>query len=252
MTMAKRAIVRPPSSSYCNCISSHPEHKRLSLELALEQHRAYVTVLSELGLEVIELTPLDTYPDACFVEDTVVIHKSKALMSRPEPLSRRGEVESVESILKDYLRINRVEEPATLEGGDVIHTNRGLISGVTQRTNLQGIQEMRDKLDIEVRVVDDDSIIHLKSYVTYLEGDKMLGIARYSNHQSFDGFDFLIVPDIEVYASNSLTIDGTVIIPTGYPQTAELLKQSDFDVILLSTTEFEKCDGALTCLSIIF
>ena len=73
--MAKRAIVRPPGRSYCNCISSHPEHSRLDLDLALVQHQEYVRTLSELGLEVIELSPRDDLPDACFVEDTVVVHQ---------------------------------------------------------------------------------------------------------------------------------------------------------------------------------
>ena len=250
--MAKRAIVRPPGRSYCNCISSHPEHGLLDLDHALKQHRDYVRTLSELGLEVMELTPRDDLPDACFVEDTVVIHRNKALMTRPNPVSRRDEIESVEEVLRDYFEIHRVEEPATLEGGDVIHLKNRLVSGVTQRTSIGGVQQMRDELAVEVDIVEDANIVHLKSYVTHLENNKMVGIGRYSKHPSFEEIDFLIIPDNEVYASNTLTINGTVLMPHGYSETAELLKQSDFDVIQLHTSEFARCEGALTCLSIIF
>ncbi len=250
--MAKRAIVRPPGRSYCNCISSHPEHRLLDLDLALEQHRDYANTLSELGLDVIELDPLYELPDACFVEDTVVVHRDRALMTRPNPISRRGEVESIEEVLKDYFEIYRVEEPATLEGGDVIHLKNRLVSGVTQRTSLGGVQKMRDELAVEVDIVEDASIVHLKSYVTHLENNKMVGIARYSKHPSFKEFDFLIIPDDDVYASNTLTINGTVLMPHGYSETVKLLKQSNFDVIQLHTSEFARCEGALTCLSIIF
>ena len=250
--MAKRAIVRPPGRSYCDCISSHPEHGLLDLNLAREQHRSYMNTLSELGLDVIELTPCDDLPDACFVEDTVVVHRNKALMARPNPISRRGEIESVEEVLKDYFDIYRVDEPATLEGGDVIHLKNRLVSGVTQRTSIEGVQKMRDELAVEVDIVEDASIVHLKSYVTHLENNKMVGIGRYSKHPSFEEIDFLIIPDNEVYASNTLTINGTVLIPHGYSETADILKRSDFDVIQMHTSEFARCEGALTCLSIIF
>ncbi|MHA1909588.1 MAG: amidinotransferase, partial [Candidatus Thorarchaeota archaeon] len=85
-----------------------------------------------------------------------------------------------------------------------------------------------------------------------LEDNKLIGISRYSRHPAFLEFEYLIIPDSETYASNTLSINGTVLIPKGYPKTAEILKQSDFDVIQLATSEFARCEGALTCLSIIF
>ena len=167
-------------------------------------------------------------------------------------ISRRSEIESVEDVLKDYLEIYRVDQPATLEGGDVIHLKNRLVSGVTQRTSIGGVQQMRDELAVEVDIVEDANIVHLKSYVTHLENNTLVGIARYSKHPSFKESDFLIIPDNEVYASNTLTINGTVLLPHGYSETVELLKQSDFDVIEMHASEFARCEGALTCLSIIF
>lgn len=250
--MAKHAIVRPPGASFRKCISAHPEHDRLNMELALKQHAEYVHMLQEVGLDVIQLNPEDALPDACFVEDTVVIHRNKALMTRPAPESRRGEIEGVEDALWDYFELSRTTEPATLEGGDVLHFNDYLISGVTQRSNDAGIQQMRDALDVRVETVEDDSIIHLKSYVTPINDDVVIGTNRYARHPAFDQLQFITIPEEECYASNTLTINGHVIIPHGFQETAKLLKQQGFDVIQLHTSEFAKCEGALTCLSIIF
>ncbi|MHA2425896.1 MAG: dimethylarginine dimethylaminohydrolase family protein, partial [Candidatus Thorarchaeota archaeon] len=224
----------------------------LNLEKAIEQHRAYVDTLIELGLDIIEMSPLNDLPDACFVEDTVVVHGNRALMTRPNPISRRGEIESVENVLKDYFEIHRVEDPATLEGGDVIHTANHLISGMTQRSNNEGIQAMRDSLDTKVDVVEDPSIVHLKSYVTFLGRNTMIGIARYSKHSAFKQFDFITIPEREAYASNTLTVNGTVLIPQNFTATSRILTENGFDVIELATSQFERCEGALTCLSIIF
>lgn len=250
--MAKHAIVRPPGSSYCNCISSHPEHGKLNLDVALEQHAKYTLTLKELGLDVIHLPPEDALPDACFVEDTVVIHGKRALMTRPTPESRRDEIDGVEDALWSYFQLSKMTEPATLEGGDVIHIGNRLVSGQTQRTNAQGIRYMRDALDVQVDVVSDNSIVHLKSYVTYLDKKSLIGISRYAEHPAFEDLEFIVIPDRELYASNTLTIDGTVIIPDKYPETARLVETSGYDVIRLPTSEFAKCEGALTCLSIIF
>ncbi|MDF1540547.1 MAG: arginine deiminase family protein [Candidatus Thorarchaeota archaeon] len=250
--MAKQAIVRPPGNSYRNCISAHRDHNKLDIRKALEQHAKYVDTLKDLGLDVIELSPEDELPDACFVEDTVVIHGNRALMTRPTHESRRGEIEGVEDALWDYFQLSKVVEPATLEGGDVIHIEDKLVSGETQRTNSEGIQYMRDALQVQVDVVSDANIVHLKSYVTYLDKKTLVGISRYVNHPAFDGLEFIVIPDDELYASNTLTIHGTVIIPDGYPETAKLIEASGYDVIKLPTSEFARCEGALTCLSIIF
>jgi len=250
--MQKYAITRPPGKSYASCISQHPELATLDLNRAIEQHREYVRTLKELGLDCIELHPEDNLPDACFVEDTVVIHKRVALITRPRFESRRKETDSIQEILSQYLKILETKAPATLEGGDVIHLEGELISGLTERTNEQGILAMQENLDVKVHSVSDPRIVHLKSYVTYLDDGNFVGIGRYANHPVFHKREYLIIPDQESYAANTLTINGVVLIPKGFPQTEKLLSELGYDTVSLDTTEIAKCEGALTCLSIIF
>lgn len=37
-------------------------------------------------------------------------------------------------------------------------------------------------------------------------------------------------------------------MPTGFPHTNTVIKESGFDIIELDVGEFQKCEGALTCL----
>jgi N-dimethylarginine dimethylaminohydrolase len=37
-----------------------------------------------------------------------------------------------------------------------------------------------------------------------------------------------------------------------HPESARILQNAGFEVIKLDMTEFEKCEGAITCLSILF
>jgi len=248
----KRALVREPGNNYPSCISSHPFRHSIDLSRAREQHAEYCKNLSELGLEIITLPPNDELPDACFVEDTVVVHGNKALITRMAKESRRGEEDAVEEILKDYLRVRRAEAPATLEGGDVIHLPDRLICGVTQRTNNLGVSQMQNWLDFTVDKIRDPSIVHLKSYVTALDPSTMIATKTYANHHALHGLTVLVIPEEEWYAANTLTIGDTVLMPKAHPQAQKLVREAGFEVLVLDMNEFEKCEGALTCLSILF
>jgi len=250
--MKKRAIVRPPSKSYKKCISSHPRHHELDFNLALTQHKKYCEVLTELGLDVIVLPPEDDYPDSCFVEDTVVIHGKKAAVTRFAKESRRGEEASIEEALKGYKQTLRIETPGIIEGGDVIHLDHSLISGLTQRTNIDGINQTASWLGVQIDRIEDPSIIHLKSYVTYVGASTFVTTNRFLDHPLLADYSKIIIPGQEAYAANTLTIDDVILASARHTESLRLMKDAGFEVVPLDVSEFEKCEGALTCLSIIF
>jgi len=194
----------------------------------------------------------DAYPDSCFVEDTAVVHNNKAIIARMAAKSRQGEEDTVESLLGQYIPVRRISEPGTLEGGDVIHLPDRLISGVSQRTNVEGVFQMSDWLEVQVDAVRDPYIVHLKSHVTYLSGKTIVCRKSYADHPALEGYELLIVDDNEAYAANTLTIGNVVIMPAGFERTAETVSEAGYEVICLDVSEFEKCEGALTCLSILF
>jgi dimethylargininase len=39
---------------------------------------------------------------------------------------------------------------------------------------------------------------------------------------------------------------------SAYPEATRIVKNAGFEVVTLDMTEFEKCEGAITCLSILF
>jgi dimethylargininase len=218
---------------------------------AKRQHAEYCRVLADLGLELIRVPRDDENADSCFVEDNAVIHHGKALICRMAKDSRRGEIGAVESILKGRISVKRATAPATVEGGDVVHFSDRLLSGVTQRTNEHGISQMEEWLDVRVDTVRDPSIVHLKSYVTYLGKDFVISTKRYSLHPALKGFSVLVVPEDEGYAADTLAIGDTVLMAKGRPQSQALVEDAGFDVVSLDVSEIEKCEGALTCLSLI-
>ena len=69
---------------------------------------------------------------------------------------------------------------------------------------------------------------------------------------AFRGFDRIIVEDDEAYARNCLYINGTVIVPAGFPRTLERVRGTGVETVVLDMSEFRKLDGGLTCLSLRF
>ena len=250
--VARRALVREPGSTFSRCISTHPMRHTIDVGRARVQHAAYVAALEGLGLEVLKLPRDDSLPDSCFVEDTAVVHGAKALVARPAKESRRGETEAVRAVLSEHLRTKVAEAPATVEGGDVLHTGDRLVCGLTGRTNGEGARQLAEWLEVRVDTVEDPSIMHLKSYVSHIDEGRVLVTRRFAGHPALEGLEKIVVPEGEEYAANVLSVDGAVVMPKGYPGTEALLERSGVRVSALEMTEFPKCDGAMTCLSILF
>ena len=91
----------------------------------------YIKTLQEFGLDVIIFPALNRFSDSCFVEDTAILHKNKAVITRMGATSRRGEGDSIADVLRDYFSLNYIAEPGTIEGGDVVHLPDRLISGIS-------------------------------------------------------------------------------------------------------------------------
>jgi len=205
-----------------------------------------------LGLDLIELPVDETHPDSCFVEDTAVIFREKAIVTRMAKESRRGEGISIEEILRNYKHLTRIKAPGTIEGGDVVHLPTSLIIGLTERTNLEGVSQTSEFLKAQIEVIEDSAIIHLKSYVTFIDDDTIVVTERFAKHAVLNKFKKLVIPVEEEYAANTLTINNHVLVSSRHPKSIQMLKDAGFEVLSVDMSEFEKCEGAITCLSLIF
>jgi dimethylargininase len=127
--------------------------------------------------------------------------------------------------------------------------------GISARTNEEGIRQVAEIIEpygYTVHPVKIKGTLHLKSVVTYLGNNTIIMAKEHFDESIFPGYDRIVVPKEEAYAANCLAVNGTVLMPEGYPKTKILIKIGGFEVIELDMSEFEKADGALTCKSILF
>jgi dimethylargininase len=249
-----KALVRPPGESFVRAISSQQPRQAIDVGLAREQHRAYCAALRAVGLALIELPPEEAYPDACFIQDTAVVFQDLAVMAHFGVESREGEQESVRQALQGHKRVVEIEHPALLEGGDVLVIGSRLYVGLSARTNRSGFARLRDLLELEGAVVEALEVpegLHLLSGCTYLGRGVLLATEVYADGPAFAGLDVVRVPADEAYAANALAVGESVIVPSGYSQTAAQITARGFQVVPVSLSEFAKADGGATCLSLV-
>jgi len=176
----KRAIVRSVGPEILNGLTTQNLGRPDWTEASL-QHKKYCDVLSSLGLEIFSIESDKDLPDGVFVEDTAVVFQETAVITRPGALSRRRETESVKKALsKFYSQLKFNQEPGTIDGGDVLQIGKNVYAGMTSRTNIHGIEQLKEHLvpfGYIVQPVKFSGMLHLKSGVAY-PGDKTVLIVK--------------------------------------------------------------------------
>jgi dimethylargininase len=248
------AFVRSPSESYVDCVSTNPDKNKIDITLARSQHHRYVSTLRECGISVVELPPLDEFPDPVFMQDPALLGQHRSIIGRFGEEKRRGEERAFADELSKHTgmvgELSSVASPGTLEGGDIVVTEHGLFVGESVRTNSAGIKQLAAYLgDLEVRPVR-TKLMHLLCGCAYLCNGDVIIAPDLVDPRVFRDFQCITVPKEEAYACDALYAgEGRVIIPSGYPTAAMKLKQAGYKPVEVEMSEFYKGDGGVTCLS---
>ncbi|MBR6762911.1 MAG: N(G),N(G)-dimethylarginine dimethylaminohydrolase [Clostridia bacterium] len=258
MNMFQNVIVRRPCRALVDGITSNPQLGKPDYELALKQHDDYIAALKRCGVIVTVLPADERYPDSCFVEDPAVITRKCAIITNPGAPSRNGEKEEIIGAIRAFFpedKIEYIQSPGTLEGGDVMMVGDHFYVGRSARTNEEGIRQfiaILEKHGLTGSEVPLEEVLHLKTGVNYLENGNMLVAGEFVNKPDFVKYNRVEIPVEEAYAANCIWVNGTVIVPEGYPSVEKAVRDLGYPVILVDTSEYRKIDGGLSCLSLRF
>lgn len=249
-----RAFCREVPVTFDQAIVQSRSSVPIDVRLAQKQHQAYVQALESMGLQV-QVLPADWhFPDCCFVEDCAVMAEGVALITRLGATSRRGEETAIAAALEPHVRIERMSEPATLDGGDCLRIGKRYYVGRSQRTNANGVDRLREvfaPLGFEVIEVPLHDILHLKCVCSRLDEETMLLAEGSIAPEVFRNVRIIRVPAAEAYAANCLGVNGMILMPAGFPVTRRAIEDVGFRVVELDQSEIRKADGAMTCMSIL-
>lgn len=246
------AIVRQPGKNFADGITTSNLGKP-SYEKALEQHNAYCEALKKCGLDVTVLEADERFPDGCFVEDTAVVTKEVAIISRPGDPSRIDEVEKISEELSKHKKTERIVAPGFLDGGDIMRVENHFYIGLTKRTNIEGANQLEsilNKYGHTASTVNVDKILHLKTGIAYLGDGNFIAVKQLA--EKFSPSKIIVLDPEESYSANCLKINNYLLVPKGFPKSKAKILELGYDIIEVEMSEFRKMDGGLTCLSLLF
>ena len=214
-----------------------------------------MAALRQVGLAVTELPPDDERADAVFVQDRVAVVDGRAIVGRSAVESRRGEEAAIVEVLGRFFPVVELAAPACLDWGDVLIVEDRLFVGLSERSNSFAVERLRETLAPRRRVEGVDlppDLLHLLSGCVYLGQSLLLAVDSLEGFARTHGFSVVRVPAREQAAANALVLGTDVIMAAGYPETEARIVRTGRRVRTVPVSEYEKRDGGVTCLSILY
>lgn len=250
------AITRRPPSAICDGLRAvdqgNPDFAQISAH-----HRDYVAALQNAGMTVLELAPLEQFPDCCFVEDTTLCLPQGAIVLRPGAVTRLGEASAMAPHLSAFFdQIETITGPGFVEGGDILVTEQEILVGRSARTDAAGIAELTGIAKAwghRVReVITPPGVLHFKTDCSLLDHQTILATPRLNASGCFADYTVIETAEGEEACANAIRVNDTVIMPSGFPKTADILTGRGFNVVAVNNSECAKVDGGMSCLSLRF
>jgi dimethylargininase len=267
------ALTRSVSPEIARCELTHLARTPIDYARAVAEHDEYEDLLRRLGCRVERLPDAPELPDSVFVEDTAVVFDDVAVIARPGAASRQPEVDAMVAALDPYRRLEFIEPPGTLDGGDVLVTPGRVFVGLSGRTNEEGMRQLASHIapfGFEVIGVPVTGCLHLKSAVTVLglppkggsygenlwlppSGGRTLLLINpaWVDAAHFAGCDLIEIDPAEPAAANVLSVGDTVIGAAEFPQTRRRIEAKGLVTASVPAGELAKAEGGLTCCSVL-
>ncbi len=256
----ERVLVCPPAfmkiEEAINETQKHFLKDNIDQEKAMEQHKAFIQLLHEHGADVVQLPPISAYPEQVFTRDIGFTIGDTVFVSSMGTEMRDGE----ESILLEWLRESGVPhkkiKTSSIEGGDVVVDGKTVWVGISSRTTVEAVEELRTALpdyDI-IEVPFDSQYLHLDCLFNIVSENDALIYKEAFDQKTIDHFaekyELMMVNDDEQFTMgpNVLSIGNDKVI--SLPVNKEVnrnLKRAGYDVLELDISEIIKSGGSFRC-----
>jgi len=253
--MFTHGIVRKPSENFKDGLTTSNLGKPDYIK-AVKQHSNYIKALKKCGMKIMILRADERFPDSTFVEDTAVVNENLAVIANLGAPSRKGEEREIKNVLEKYFdKVESIENPGTLEGGDVLKIENEYFIGLSSRTNKEGAKQFENivkKYGCSCSFIPLTNFFHLKTGVAYIGDNNLIASGELIDSPIFKEYNLIKVEKDEIYASNCIRVNNHVLIAEGFNKIRNTIKNLGYQTLEIDVSEFRKMDGGLSCLSLRF
>jgi N-dimethylarginine dimethylaminohydrolase len=228
---------------------------------AVEQWTRLRDVLTESGVQILELKPVAGLPDLVFTANAAMIFRDAAVLAQFRHPQRRGEERHNEAWLRAAgFTVRRLDEGVFFEGaGDALFCGATLFAGYRIRSDVHGHQQIGAMFGCRVIPLElvDPYYYHLDTCFCPLAAGVAIfcpgAFDEYGRRALAEAVDELIpVADEESqsFACNAVVVGRTVVTNTGCPRLHAMLRERGFEPRETPLDEFVKAGGSAKCLTL--
>ncbi|MBN1272742.1 MAG: amidinotransferase [Candidatus Aminicenantes bacterium] len=252
----ERVLVCSPMTEYFSVDSAekHNIFEIADMATAVKQHEALKNTIKNFGAKIINIEEMPGHPNSVFTRDMAISTPHGYIKPRMGIRTRRGEEDWIAKFLDDMgvSCVGRIEEPGTVEGGDVVIAGHVAFVGLTQRTNFDGviqISELLEKMEYEVRpIVLPSFCLHLDQVLGILGPEMIICCTHLFTDDYFKGFEVIHVACRNHNVNLICLGESEIIAPAENPELIHITRQAGIHVHEVELSEFAKGAGGPNCL----
>lgn len=213
---------------------------------AASQHQKYCDALRACGVELTFLDTAAAGPGSVFAGTGAIVTDTLAIIGNAAPYERQR---ALASLLAGERFIKFIMAPGLLDPADVLKVGNKFYIALSAHTNTDGAAQLGFYLNeagYDVTILKADTVpLRLRTSVTCLDNSCLLIRKELADLPAFAAYKKITVPFHERGAAQALMVNGTLLLPAGYAETAAVLRGAGFSVLEMNISEFEKVGGGL-------
>lgn len=220
------------------------------------EHKEFCKILKEQNIEVEVAKLIENCPEQTFVRDLGFVLDDVVFIGKSNVKIREQEHKALEEFLSGYSNVYKLKN--YLEGGDVVCYENYVFVGISSRTTIEAVKELKSVLPQKYKVVEfhlKPEILHLDTIFNYVGKIAVVFEKGFKDRvfllkQIFDKVLY-VESQQEFLPSNFLALNSNTIIASKLnTQINQLLKQEGITVLEGNFEEMLKLGGSYRCCSL--
>lgn len=241
-------------SNYRITSKSNKFYNKVDYTLALNQYNKYINYLIESGVKPIFIDIISSSKQV-YTKDVAFVVENVLFISKMSLKERKEEIEVIKKLaleekLDYYIMQNNIE------GGDVAVGDKVIFVGVSSRTNLQAIEELKKILVLKgikkevIPINFDNSMLHLDCVFSLIGKESALVSPYVYDKEVVKKYIKNIIEVTKEEADNfatNIVYLGNQKLVTSNISIGNKLKELGYDVKTLDYSEIVKGEGSVDC-----
>lgn len=234
-------------------------YNKIDDNFVISQYNKFINKLSINDIKINFIDTDDQLTDQIFIQDVGFVIEDVLFISKMNDNKRKKETEYLKKFAKEN-NIKFYEMKNNIEGGDVIHYDNIVFVGLSNRTNIEACEEIRDvlaRLSSPIGVVPirfDCSKVHLDTVFNILDKNSAIISPYVYDREKIEKF----IPNIYDISKEDADNMGTNYVYLGNKKiissnknVSNILQNAGYTVEYIDYSEISKAGGGLEC-SILF